>query len=185
MLEQYAMPGVSTNLEPELARRLGRLLDHFDGRVVIESGYRSRAQQQRLYDQWIASGKTNPPSVAVPGTSKHERDPAEAADLHRTDPDLTWGSVHYTAAAMGLRFPIAREDWHVELDPAWVAPPEDDDMTPQQMAHLLGCELDTDGRAIVPVGDELYPIANVIAFVLDELQRDDLLVARIAERLAK
>ena len=138
MLEQYAMPGVSTNIEPELARRLLRLLDHFGGRVMIESGYRSKAQQQALYAAWLASGKTNPPSVAVPGTSKHERDPAEATDLHRTDPSLTWGEVHYTAHAFGLWFPIAREDWHTELDPSWVEEEDDMAMSDDDMRKLAG-----------------------------------------------
>lgn len=185
MLEQFAMPGVSTNIEAELATRLGWLLTFFDGRVVIESGYRSRAQQQALYDAWLASGRTNPPSVAVPGTSKHERNPAEAADLHRTDPTLTWGEIHYTAHGFGLRFPIAREDWHCELDPAWVAPPEDD-MTPQQLATAFGGDLDEHGRVMIPLADgNLYPLGNILGFIHGELTRDDLLLERIARRLGQ
>jgi hypothetical protein len=183
MLEQYAMPGVSTNIEPTLSARLQHVLDHFGGRVMIESGYRSKAQQQKLYDDWLASGKTNPPSVAVPGTSKHERDPAEAADLHRTDPSLTWGEVHYTAAAYGLWFPINREDWHAELDPAWVAPPEEDDMTPQQLATAFGpeAEIGLDGVIRVPlINDDLkthtkYPLADVLTFIHQELKMNRLL----------
>lgn len=176
MLDQYAMPGVSTNLDPELARRLGKLLDNFGGRVMIESGYRSRAQQQALYDQWIASGKTNPPSVAVPGTSKHERDPAEAADLHRTDTGLTWGEVHYTAHGYGLRFPIAREDWHAELDPEWVAPPEDSDMTKEEFAAAIGATIDpnTGLVSVELLNDDktlgLYPLAAAISFTHRELK---------------
>ena len=151
MLEPYAMPGVSVNIEPELATRLGWLLEFFGGRVMIESGYRSASQQQALYDAWIASGKTVPPSVAVPGTSKHERDPAEAADLHRTDPNLTWGEVHYTAHGFGLRFPVAREDWHTELDPAWVEEEDpmamsDDDM--RKLAYFIAQALDGRARTV-------------------------------------
>lgn len=130
MLDDFARPGVSTNLEPVFGGRLLRLLKHFGGRVVIDSGFRTRAQQQKLYDDWVDSGKRVPSIVAVPGTSKHELDPAEAADLHRLDSLLTWGEVHYTADAFGLCFPIPREDWHCEAVPDWTdpEPPEDDDM---------------------------------------------------------
>lgn len=184
-LDDYTMPGVSTNIEPELAARLLKTLDHFGGRVVIDSGYRSRAQQQALYDAWEATGRTVPPSVAVPGTSKHERDPAEAVDLHRTDPDLTWGEVHYTAAAYGLCFPINREDWHTEVDPAWVEP-EEPDMTPDQLAQAFGGALDSSGRIVVPLADgNLYPLGNVLGFIHGELTRDDLLPARIKRVLAE
>lgn len=176
-LDDYAMPGVSTNIAPSLASRLLKVLDHFGGRVVIESGYRSAAQQQKLYDDWVASGYTNPPSVAKPGTSKHEHDPADAADLHRTDPTLTWGEVHYTAAAYGLRFPIPREDWHAEEDPAWVEPepPEEDDMTPQQLADSIGAKL-VNGVIVVPlVNDDLatfadYPLAAAITYTHQEMK---------------
>jgi len=180
MLEQYAMPGVSTNIEPELATRLGWLLKFFGGRVMIDSGYRTRAQQQALYDAWVASGRTNPPSVAVPGFSKHERSPAEAADLHRTDPNLTWGEVHYTAHGFGLRFPIPREDWHTELDPAWVAPPEDDDMNAQELADAIGAHIPSDGpfagKVCVPlINDDLtsttlYPLADAISWTHQEMK---------------
>lgn len=179
-LDDYALLGVSTNLEPVFGARLLRLLDHFGGRVRISSGYRSREQQQRLYDSWVASGYKNPPTVAKPGTSKHERDPAEAADLDRTNPtDLPWGEVHYTAAAFGLKFPLPSEDWHCELDPAWVAPPEDD-MTLDQLAQAFGGALDSEGRIVVPLADgNLYPLANVLGFIHGELTRDDLLPERI------
>lgn len=181
MLEQYAMPGVSTNIEPELARRLQRILDHFGGRVMIESGYRSKAQQQALYAAWLASGKTNPPSVAVPGTSKHERDPAEATDLHRTDPSLTWGEVHYTAHAFGLWFPIAREDWHTECLPDWTDPtPSEADMTKEEFADAIGARIAQDGpfvgQVCVPLIDDnlttstLYPLAAAIAYTHQEMK---------------
>lgn len=140
MLADFCLPGADPDLQEPLASRLLRLLEFFGGRVMISSGYRSSAQQQALYDAWEDSGYTVPSIVAKPGTSKHEREPAEAADLHRTDPeDLKWGEVHYTAAAFGLRFPIPSEDWHVELDPAWVEPePEEWDMTDDDMRKLAG-----------------------------------------------
>lgn len=179
MLDDYAMPGVSTNIAPSLASRLLKVLDHFGGRVVIESGYRSAAQQQKLYDDWVASGYKTPPSVAKPGSSKHEHDPADAADLHRTDPTLTWGEVHYIAAAYGLRFPIAREDWHAEEDPTWVEPVEED-MTPDQLAQAFGGALDASGRIVIPLADgNLYPVGNILGFIHGELTRDELLPERI------
>lgn len=184
-LDDFAMPGVSTNIDAELGRRLLRLLEYFAGRVVIASGYRSHAEQQALYDAWIATGKTDPPSVAVPGRSLHERDPAQAADLHRTDPTLTWGEVHYTAAALGLCFPINREDWHTQADPAWIPQPEDDDMTPDQLAQAFGGALDAQGRIVVPLADgNLYPLGNILGFIHQEITTDTALPARLKRVLA-
>lgn len=168
--------GVDVDLEEPLAGRLERLLTLFGGRVLIISGRRTYAEQQVLWEQYLAGG----PLAARPGTSLHER--GAAADLRIVDSSVTWREVHLAAGTYGLRFPIAGENWHVEADPAWVEP-EEHDMTPQEMAHLLGCTLDGFGRAVVPVGDKVFPLANVIAFVLDEVQRDDLLVQRIKDKL--
>lgn len=159
------------------AGRLHKFLDLYGGRVLIVSGWRSYAEQEALWNQ-----NPNPAQVAPPGTSNHER--GSAADLRIVDSVTSWSDVHWTAAAYGLRFPLWNEDWHCEPDPVFVDPPEEPaDMTPQEMAHLLGCTLDGYGRAVVPVGQSMYPIANVVAFILDEIQRDDLLVTRIKAKL--
>lgn len=179
LAEYRTSDAVDVSLVDPFASRLLKLLELFGGRVLIVSGRRSYAEQQALWEQYLAGGNL----AAKPGTSNHER--GLAADLRIVDPGVSWGDVHATAHAYGVHFPILGEDWHAEGDPAYIDPPEDPDMTPQQMAHLLGCTLDGFGRAVVPVGDKVYPIGNVIAFVLDEIQRDDLLVARIAARLGQ
>jgi hypothetical protein len=176
LAEYRVHDGVDVGLVDPLAERLLRLLTLFGGRVLIISGRRSYAEQQVLWEQYLAGG----PLAARPGTSLHER--GAAADLRIVDSSVTWREVHLAAGTYGLCFPIPSEDWHVQADPAWVEP-EDHDMTPQEMAHLLGCTLDGFGRAVVPVGDKVFPLANVVAFILDEVQRDDLLVQRIKDKL--
>jgi len=121
-LADYCLPGADPDLQEPLAGRLLGLLEHFDGRLMILSGRRSRGEQQRLYDAWVA-GEGN--YAAVPGTSKHEK--GLAADLKLFD-GLEWPEVHEEAATRGLHFPVYdkdgnHEDWHVEGDPAWVEPP--------------------------------------------------------------
>ena len=178
LAEYRTSSAVDVSLVDPFASRLLRLLELFGGRVLIVSGRRSYAEQQQLWEAYLAGGAL----AARPGTSPHER--GAAADLRIVDSTVTWREVHLAASTYGLTFPIPGEDWHTQADPAWVEP-EAHDMTPQEMAHVLGCTLDGYGRAVVPVGDQMFPLANVIAFVLDEIKRDDLLVARIAERLGK
>lgn len=118
LAEYRTSTDVDVSLVDPFAERLLGLLEHFGGRLLIVSGRRSRAEQQALYDAWIA-GIGN--LAAEPGTSEHEK--GRAADLRIVDDAVTWRLVHTEAEIRGLRFPIYREDWHVEADPAWVAPP--------------------------------------------------------------
>ena len=179
LAEYRTSDAVDVSLVDPLASRLLALLELYGGRLLIASGRRSYAEQRVLWNRYLAGGTL----AARPGTSLHER--GAAADLHIVDTAIEWPDVHIVAATYGLRFPLLaqNEPWHIEADPTWQPPEEEPDMTPQQMAHLLGCTLDGFGRAVVPVGDKLYPIANVVAFILDEIQRDDLLVARMRDAL--
>lgn len=135
ILADYTLPGADPDLQEPFATRLLKLLDYFGGRVMILSGRRSLAAQQALYDAWVRSGYTNPPTVAVPGTSNHER--GLAADLSRYDASLSWGEVHYTAAAFGLIFRLPSEDWHVEPDPSWVEPEPPPPEEPEMQWRIL------------------------------------------------
>lgn len=131
-LADYALPGADPDLQEPLATRLLGLLEHFDGRLMILSGRRSRGEQQKLYDAYIAGG--NP--AAKPGTSLHEK--GLAADLALFD-GLTWRLVHAEADIRGLRFPIVDpyEPWHIEASLVWVEPePEEWDMTDDDMRKL-------------------------------------------------
>lgn len=64
--------GMNPQLAAALARANAAMRAAGLGEFSITSGFRSNAQQQALYDAWIASGKTTAPTVARPGHSKHE-----------------------------------------------------------------------------------------------------------------
>jgi hypothetical protein len=73
----------------------------------ITSGYRSSAEQARLY----ANRGSNPFPVAPPGSSRHET--GMAADLRFASPETrAWVSAH--AAEYGLHFPNSRDPIHIE-----------------------------------------------------------------------
>ena len=75
----------------------------------LRSGYRTRAQQAAE----VARAKAGlTPSAAAVGTSQHGE--GLAADVD--EPARSWCHAH--ADEYGLRFPIASELWHTELDQA-------------------------------------------------------------------
>lgn len=80
------------------------------GQVVdVVSGYRTKAEQQRLYNMWLA-GTGN--LAAIPGTSNHEK--GRAADCYINGVALN--SYAPTACKnRGLVFPVGGEAWHAEL----------------------------------------------------------------------
>lgn len=92
-----------------------RAARHVGERWTVNSGYRSYAEQERLYELYI-HGKGN--LAAKPGTSNHNR--GKALDI--SGPDGTsvgsvrrrWNALH----DQGLRLPVAGEYWHVELLPS-------------------------------------------------------------------
>lgn len=96
---------------PQFKTALDRLLEAAQGRVTVRSGYRSVAEQQRLWDQALRKYGSEQAArrwVAPPGKSKHNH--GVAADLAG---DLGW--AHQNAAKFGLYFPLSNENWHVEL----------------------------------------------------------------------
>ncbi len=96
----------ATGLNPELRRALTRAEALLGGPVPISSGWRSRDQQQRLFDQ----RGSNPYPVARPGSSKHEQ--GLAIDV----PIAFVPSLARVAAEVGLCRPLARDDpVHFEL----------------------------------------------------------------------
>ena len=84
----------------------------------VTSAGRSRAEQQKLYDQWKAGWMPGTPTVAKPGTSNHEG--GDAIDV--PEPTRTW--LHRNGAAYGWINPAwakraaTLEPWHFEYDPA-------------------------------------------------------------------
>ena len=109
-----AGPGPGGTFEP-LASRLQKLMNAIPGLQII-SGFRSRAQQQSLYDRYL-SGNGN--LAAPPGNSNHER--GLAADL---GPRSLLPRAHALAGQFGLHWPVRGEDWHIQAarDGIWNVP---------------------------------------------------------------
>jgi hypothetical protein len=83
--------------------------------IRITSGYRSPEHQARLYHaalQKYGNEREARRWVAPPGKSQHNH--GHAADLKYLNPAaMQW--AHQNAAKFGLSFPLANENWHVEL----------------------------------------------------------------------
>lgn len=75
--------------------------------VGVVSAFRTRAEQQVLYDRWLRREPGANPA-AKPGTSNHER--GLAIDI---TPNSS-GPMRDIFARWGLRFPVPGEPWHVE-----------------------------------------------------------------------
>lgn len=102
------------DLHPQLvpwAKWIYQLGKSYDPRLVVTSGRRSSAKQQRLYDKWRRGASAIP--AAPPGRSLHEY--GLAFDLARigkdplTDPLLNWlGRVweHYGGRHGGAADPV-------------------------------------------------------------------------------
>ena len=101
-------PAATPGMNPLMDARLRALIAAAPGRVTVTSGARTRAQQQKLYDDYLA-GTGN--LAAKPGTSLHEK--GLALDLgFENDATRRW--VHANASRFGLVFPIKSEPWHAE-----------------------------------------------------------------------
>jgi zinc D-Ala-D-Ala carboxypeptidase len=104
------------NLDPDLlaAVRAATRDAQADGvRLVITSGWRSRAHQQRLFDEAVAEHGSEEEArryVSTPDDSAHVT--GDAVDIGPTDAD-EWLSQH--GAEYGLCQIFANEIWHFEL----------------------------------------------------------------------
>lgn len=107
-----------TKLDPALLHALRAAATDAarDGvRFYVNSGWRSKAYQEELFDQAVATYGSAAKAarwVALPGTSVHEA--GDAADIG-PDAAATWLSRH--GAAYGLCQIYANERWHFELRP--------------------------------------------------------------------
>jgi len=84
----------------------------------VNSGYRSYAEQVKLYALYLA-GKGN--LAAKPGTSNHNK--GLAADVSAADGTPIGGTVarRKVLKQHGLCLPVSGELWHVERGDSWVA----------------------------------------------------------------
>jgi hypothetical protein len=110
-----AGPTLSGQLHPSLRAAVDRLIRASGGAIRIVSGYRSHAEQARLWAE--AVDRYGDPEiaddwVARPGTSAHER--GLAVDLGG-DIELAVRLVH--TLGLPLLRPLQHEPWHFELSP--------------------------------------------------------------------
>lgn len=97
-------------MNPDFQSRLNAMVQASGGRLSITSGFRSNAEQQKLWNDAVrkyGSPEAARRWVAPPGSSNHEK--GVAADLSG---DLRWAHEH--AAEFGLQFPLSNEAWHIE-----------------------------------------------------------------------
>ena len=99
--------GSTTGLDPAFLGMFNRYNEALGGVLSIISGFRSRAQQQRLYDRYMAGVPGQAPA-APPGRSNHERGLAIDHSPHST------AGMRARAGGFGLRYPMSYEPWHVE-----------------------------------------------------------------------
>lgn len=99
------------NVEPDLrARCEGMLSDR--PRLWVSSAHRSRVSQLALWLKFLA-GLGAPANR--PGSSKHERTPADAVDIGCLPRDIAERAL--LARKWGLHTPIRGEPWHMERAP--------------------------------------------------------------------
>jgi LAS superfamily LD-carboxypeptidase LdcB len=118
-----------SNVDAELAERIRGMQNEAGQRgivLVVTTGWRSMAEQERLYDLMIAAQKQygrkwqqHAALAAVPGTSNHGKTPALAVDLACANPSKDNIKIHgELATKWGLWRAVPSEYWHLELDPA-------------------------------------------------------------------
>lgn len=100
-------PGRDTGMNADF---LGRLKQMFadNPKLSLTSGYRSTAEQARLYARWQARVPGQAPA-APPGRSNHEK--GTAADI---GPRSEYGWLAANAPKYGLKKPMSYEPWHWE-----------------------------------------------------------------------
>ena len=105
-LPGYAIGGKVDGLNKKFLEQLSAFNDAAGGRFSVNSGYRSNAHQQQLYNRYLAG---NGPVAARPGSSQHNF--GLAADLAPGNARDTHGAL---ARQFGLAFTVPSESWHVE-----------------------------------------------------------------------
>lgn len=98
--------GSTTGLVPEFLRAFSAYSAAV-GPLSIVSGFRTREQQQVLYDRY-RRGVPGQAPAARPGTSNHERGLAIDHSPRST------AAMRDRATAFGLRYPMGHEPWHVQ-----------------------------------------------------------------------
>jgi LAS superfamily LD-carboxypeptidase LdcB len=143
----------------------------------ITSGQRSREEQQRLYNEYLARGKTGMP-VAPPGTSRHETGNAVDINQSAADDMARLGILQ----KYGLTRPVANDPVHVEL-----AGPSNRYKSPMSDAKPPTAGDDTKAQAAKTQDQQVDSMSfNNLAkqlAILNQTNRDQLSVAK--KQLAK
>lgn len=99
-------PGKTQGMDSGFLTKLGQMFTD-NPRLVLNSGFRTRAEQERLF-------KEKPGLAAPPGSSLHEK--GKAADIGPRS-EYAWIAQNY--AKYGLTLPMpSKEPWHVQPDGA-------------------------------------------------------------------
>lgn len=102
--------GKLKGVDPKLIRALDQVGREIGKPIEVISGFRSRADQARLYEMYL-NGTGN--LAAPPGSSNHET--GDAADVYVDGVALANVPGALDAAKRaGLHFPVPGEAWHVE-----------------------------------------------------------------------
>lgn len=107
-------PSHVNNLQEDFAGRLNQMLAASEGRITINSGYRSEERQAELFAAAIQKYGSEAAArkwVAPPGKSNHNF--GLAADLGYSGDGEQW--AHKNAANFGLHFRMSHEPWHIEM----------------------------------------------------------------------
>lgn len=106
------MAATLTGVNPQLVAAFNAMVAASPYALGISSGFRSRAEQQRLYDAYLR-GEGN--LAAKPGSSNHESGFAIDIDYPDDNRAAAAAWVRANAARFGLVLPVRGEDWHLEL----------------------------------------------------------------------
>lgn len=110
-----SMSGMTPDFQSALAAMFADAPEEIRSQLQIKSGFRSPELQAKLWQDALA--KYGSPEiarkwVAPPGKSQHGH--GNASDLGYLSPAArAW--AHQNAGKYGLAFPLANEDWHIEL----------------------------------------------------------------------
>ena len=106
------MAATLTGVNSQLVAAFNAMVAASPYRLGISSGFRSRDEQQRLYDAYLR-GEGN--LAAKPGSSNHESGFAIDIDYPNDNRSAAAAWVRANAARFGLALPVRGEDWHLEL----------------------------------------------------------------------
>lgn len=106
------MAATLTGVDPRLVAAFNAMVAESPYPLGVSSGFRSRDEQQRLYDAYLR-GEGN--LAAKPGSSNHESGFAIDIKYPGENRGAAAAWVKANAARFGLVLPVRGEDWHLEL----------------------------------------------------------------------